>query len=69
MNLTVERYRTNLGQKISELKLENKPDLNCDETWKQFQHNPVKVIAQKGVNNVVCRVSEKRDKHNHHGLS
>lgn len=58
----VERYMNDLGQKISELKLEHKPNQiwNCDETGKQFQHNPVKVIAQKGAKNVVSRVSENR---------
>lgn len=51
-----------LGQNISELKLEHKPNQiwNCDETGKQFQHNSVKVIAQKGAKNVVSRVSENR---------
>lgn len=46
----VERYMTDLGQKIYELKLNYKPNLiwNCDETGKQFQHTPVEVIAQKG---------------------
>lgn len=49
----VERYMTDLGQKIYELKLNYKPNLiwNCDETGKQFQHNPVEVIAQKGAKN------------------
>lgn len=58
----VERYMNDLGQKISELKLEHKPNQiwNCDETGKQFQHNSVKVIAQKGAKNVVSRVSENR---------
>lgn len=58
----VEKYMNDLGQKISELKLEHKPNQiwNCDETGKQFQHNSVKVIAQKGAKNVVSRVSENR---------
>lgn len=53
---------TDLGQKVSELKLEHKLNLiwNCDETGKQFQYNQVKVIVQKGVKNVVSMVSENR---------
>lgn len=49
----VERYMTDLGQKVYELKLNYKPNLiwNCDETGKQFQHNPVEVIAQEGAKN------------------
>ena len=33
---------------------------NCDEVGKQFEHNPVRVIAEKGARNVVGRTSGNR---------
>ncbi|XP_062582083.1 uncharacterized protein LOC134243872 [Saccostrea cucullata] len=50
------------GNIISNLNLNNKPHniWNCDETGKQFQHTPVKMISAKGARNVVGRVSQNR---------
>nr|XP_022314252.1 uncharacterized protein LOC111118860 [Crassostrea virginica] len=58
----VSKYMNDLGDMISKLNLHDKPEhiWNCDETGKQFQHTPVKVISQKGARNVVGRVSENK---------
>ncbi|XP_069112283.1 tigger transposable element-derived protein 6-like [Argopecten irradians] len=60
--VVVERYFNDLTEIITNLNLQNSPQniWNCDETGKQFQHTPVKIISQKGARNVVSRVSENR---------
>lgn len=46
---------------MSKLNLLDKPDLiwNCDETSKNFEHDPIKIVASKGVRNVCGRTSNK----------
>jgi hypothetical protein len=63
LNTTVvSKYMADLGKILTDLNLHDKPNCiwNCDETGKQFQHTPIKVISQKGAKNVVSRVSENR---------
>ncbi|XP_021369223.1 uncharacterized protein LOC110460570 [Mizuhopecten yessoensis] len=58
----VEKYFQDLGELITNMNLANKGHLiwNADETGKQFQHTPVKILSEKGTRNVVSRVSENR---------
>lgn len=58
----VSKYFVELEAILTKFVLKDKPGLiwNCDETGKQFQHTPIKIISQKGARNVVSRVSENR---------
>ncbi|KAK3104222.1 hypothetical protein FSP39_025431 [Pinctada imbricata] len=58
----VNNYFDDLEKLVKELDLTNKPQFiwNADETGKQFQHNPVNVIAQKGARGIVSRTSDDR---------
>lgn len=57
----VSRYFDTLSDTMSKLNLLDKPDLiwNCDETSKNFEHDPIKIVASKGVRNVCGRTSNK----------
>jgi hypothetical protein len=52
--VVVQKYFDDLETIINDLNLQDKPlgILNCDETGRSFEHNPVRVIADKGVRNV-----------------
>ncbi|XP_069108119.1 uncharacterized protein [Argopecten irradians] len=58
----VEQYMTSLGDLITSLNLQEKPECiwNCDETGRSFEHTPVRVIAEKKSKNVVGRTSNNR---------
>jgi hypothetical protein len=55
----VEEYFKDLEAILTERNLLDKPKLvwNMDETGKSFEHDPVKVIAEKGARNVPGRTS------------
>ena len=55
-------YYEYLGSLLDELNLKDKPDSiwNMDETSLRFEHDPVKVISEKRVRNVVGKTSENR---------
>ncbi|XP_045169801.2 uncharacterized protein LOC123532438 [Mercenaria mercenaria] len=56
----IGRYFNDLGTIIEELNLLDKPQnvWNCDEMGKSFEHDPVRVVSQKGVN-CVTRTSSR----------
>ncbi|XP_060600129.1 uncharacterized protein LOC132753652 [Ruditapes philippinarum] len=58
----VNRYIDDLGKLLISLGIANKPSQiwNMDETGKQFEHNPVRVVARKGVKNLPGRTSNQR---------
>lgn len=58
----VGHYFDSLGDLINKLNLQNKPSMiwNCDETGKQLEHTPVRVVAKKGSKAVVGRTSNSR---------
>ena len=58
----VEQHFDDLEKLIDELNLREKPECiwNADESGKQFQHTPVKVVAKKGSRGVVGRTSDDR---------
>ena len=49
-----------LGSLLDELNLKNSPEniWNADETGLRFEHDPVRVISEKGIKNVVGKTSE-----------
>nr|XP_011443131.2 jerky protein homolog [Crassostrea gigas] len=58
----VKNYFDDLDNILTRLDLHGKPSQiwNCDETGKQFEHDPVRVIAEKGSKSVVGRTSPGR---------
>lgn len=60
--VVVQKYFNDLRKIITELNLTEKPAYiwNCDETGKQLEHTPVRVVAAKGTKNVVGRTSNDR---------
>lgn len=60
--VVVQKYMDDLGNILQELDLVNQPAQiwNCDETGRNFEHTPVRVIAEKGARNVVGRTSNNR---------
>lgn len=58
----ITKYFHDLGEIIRNLGLESKPSCiwNFDETGKSFEHQPVRIIAEKGFNTVVGRTSSCR---------
>jgi hypothetical protein len=57
--VVVTNYLNDLDALLDKLDWKEKPDQiwNCDETGKNFEHQPVKVIAAKGEKSVVGRTS------------
>lgn len=58
----VNNYVNDLGKIMHDLNLTEKPKQiwNMDETGKQFEHNPVRVVARKGSKNLPGRTSNQR---------
>ena len=58
----VSKYFKDLQQLIEDTGLLEKPSniWNCDECGKQFEHDPVRVVAEKGAKNVVGRTTGNR---------
>ena len=57
--VVVTNYFNDLDALLDKLDLKEKPDQiwNCDETGKNFEHQPVKVIAAKEEKSVIGRTS------------
>jgi transposase-like protein len=63
LNPTIlKNYFDDLNTLMTRLHLHDKPQniWNCDETGKQFEHQPVRVLAEKGSKSVVGRTSPGR---------
>ena len=60
--VVIKNYFDDLENLLTTLDLKNKPCQiwNCDETGRSFEHNPVRVIADKGSRNVVGKTSNSR---------
>lgn len=60
--VVLQRYFTDLNDILIRLDISNKQSViwNCDETGKQFEHDPVKIIAPKGARLLVGRTTANR---------
>ena len=60
--VVLQRYFTDLNEILVEFDISNKPSViwNCDETGKQFEHDPVKILAPKGARSLVGRTTANR---------
>lgn len=58
----LNNYFNDLNALMTQLSIHDKPEniWNCDETGKQFEHQPVRVLAEKGAKSVVGRASPGR---------
>ncbi|XP_045210605.2 jerky protein homolog-like [Mercenaria mercenaria] len=57
----INSYFNDLGTIVEGLNLEGNPRViwNCDEMGKNFEHDPVRVVAEKGEKNCLSRTSSK----------
>jgi hypothetical protein len=60
--VVVQKYFDDLETIIEDLNLQDQPQCiwDCDETGRRFEHNPVRVIADKWARNVVSKTSNSR---------
>ena len=60
--VVLQRYFTDLNEILVVLDISNKPSViwYCDETGKQFEHDPVKILAPKGARSLVGRTTANR---------
>jgi len=60
--VVVNKYMQDLGALLENLNLKESPASiwNCDETSRNFEHNPTKVIGEKSARNVLGRTSNNR---------
>lgn len=60
----VSKYFTDLATLVDTLDLSDKPQCiwNCDESGKNFEHDPVRIITTKGATSVVGKTSSKSNK-------
>eukprot|EP00105_Crassostrea_gigas_P028411 XP_011450053.1 PREDICTED: uncharacterized protein LOC105344111 [Crassostrea gigas] len=59
----VSKHFSALGQLVTDLQLDDKPECiwNCDEKGFQFEHSPVSVCARKGSRSLPGRISNSRE--------
>ena len=57
--VVVENYFNDLERVISELGVSETEIWNCDETGLNFEHNPPRVVTERGANSVVGKTSQK----------
>ena len=57
--VVLHRYFTGLNELLTETDISNKQSViwNCDETGKQFEHFPVKILVPKGAISLVERTT------------
>ena len=57
--VVLHRYFTGLNELLTETDISNKQSViwNCDETGKQFEHFPVKILVPKGARSLVERTT------------
>ena len=57
--VVVENYFNDLERVISELGVSETEIWNCDETGLNFEHNPPRVVTERGANFIVGKTSQK----------
>ncbi|MES9881787.1 MAG: helix-turn-helix domain-containing protein [Sedimenticola sp.] len=57
----LNKYFDDLGRVVEELNIKDKPKniWNCDEMGKSFEHDPVRIVTEKGERNCLARTSSR----------